>query len=223
MLINGSLGLNSTSLVYLLFWELDLSVSNRHIPETCVASISLEELQALSSKPNGPPPIDRSRKLTYGAIRGSNALREAIAAMYSTNMQVPLAAENILIMPGGIAANFLALYTLCGPGDHVICVYPTYQQLYELPKAAGAEVSLWRLKESNANVPDLADLESLLKPNTKMIIIKSSPRSLLSYPPTDILQQPQQPHRLNSPRILPRPDRLPSPQPQHPPLRRRSL
>jgi aspartate/methionine/tyrosine aminotransferase len=76
-------------------------------------------------------------------------------------------------MPGAIAANFLTLYTLLGPGDHVVCVYPTYQQLYSVPESLGAEVSLWKLKKEKKYVPDLADLDALIKENTKMIIINN--------------------------------------------------
>jgi DNA-binding transcriptional MocR family regulator len=80
--------------------------------------------------------------------------------------------ENILITPGAIQANFLLLYTLVGPGDHVICHYPTYQQLYSVPASMGAEVSLWKSKETDGWQLDLEELKSLIRPNTKLIIIK---------------------------------------------------
>lgn len=116
--------------------------------------------------------MDFSRKLNYGAVPGSVDLRTNISNLYKTNADVPVPADNILVTQGGIAANFLLLYTLIGPGDHVICVYPTYQQLYEVPKALGAEVSLWKLTEENQYILDFQSLEGLTKPNTKLIIIK---------------------------------------------------
>jgi aspartate/methionine/tyrosine aminotransferase len=82
-----------------------------------------------------------------------------------------LTAEDVIVTQGAIGANFLALYTLTGPGDHVICVYPTYQQLYDTPRSLGAEVTLWKLKKENGFVPDVDELAGLIKPNTKVLII----------------------------------------------------
>lgn len=69
-------------------------------------------------------------------------------------------------------ANFLSFYSLCNAKDHVICHYPTYQQLYELPKTIGAEVSFWGGKENEKWHLDIEELKSLIKPNTKIIVLK---------------------------------------------------
>jgi aspartate/methionine/tyrosine aminotransferase len=144
-----------------------------NVAETCAASISIDDLVELCEDKNIEPPLKTSVKLTYGPIRGSDALRQRLADLYSVRVATPMLAENVLIMPGAIAANFLTLYTLLGPGDHVVCVYPTYQQLYSVPESLGAEVSLWKLKKEKKYVPDLADLDALIKENTKMIIINN--------------------------------------------------
>ncbi|KAF5532840.1 transaminase type I [Fusarium phyllophilum] len=137
-----------------------------NVAETCAASVSIDDLVAMSSGPTKSP-IDTSIKLTYGAIPGSQTLRECIAAHCSTE-GVQLAPEDAIVTQGAIGANFLALYTLIGPGDHVICVYPTYQQLYDTPRSLGAEVTLWKLKKENGFVPDVDELVGLIKPNTKL-------------------------------------------------------
>jgi len=93
-----------------------------------------------------------------------------------------------LITPGAIAANFLLFYTLIGPSDHVICVHPTYQQLYAVPKSLGAEVSLWKLREEKKYIPDLEDLKSLVKENTKMIIINNPNNPTGASIPKSVLQ-----------------------------------
>jgi aspartate/methionine/tyrosine aminotransferase len=144
-----------------------------NIAETCAASVSIDDLVAMCEDKNVPPPFSASTKLTYGAIRGSQVLRARLASLYSARVSSPLPTENILITPGAIAANFLLLYTLIGPGDHVICVYPTYQQLYAVPESLGAEVSLWKLKERNRYIPNVGELKHLVRPNTKMIIINN--------------------------------------------------
>ncbi|KAG9249076.1 aminotransferas-like protein [Calycina marina] len=144
-----------------------------NIAETCAASISIDDLVNLCEDPNVPPPIKTSTKLTYGAIRGSDALRGRLASLYSARAASPLTKDNILITPGAIAANYMALYALVGSGDHVICVHPTYQQLYAVPETLGAEVSLWKLKKERKYIPDVDELEALVKENTKVIIINN--------------------------------------------------
>jgi aspartate/methionine/tyrosine aminotransferase len=81
--------------------------------------------------------------------------------------------DNILITPGAIAANYLVFYSLLGKGDHVICHYPTYQQLYSVPESLGAEVDLWKSDPNNKWLPNFEELESLVKDNTKMIILNN--------------------------------------------------
>ena len=147
-----------------------------NIAETCSASVSVKELMSMCSdgdKTQGP--FDLSAPLTYGAIRGSSKLRQVITALYNTEARC-VASEDVVVTQGAIAANFLLFYTLVGPGDHVVCVYPTYQQLYSVPESLGAEVSLWRLKEQNRYIPDVAELEGLVKPNTKVLCLQHGVR-----------------------------------------------
>lgn len=142
-----------------------------NIAESCAASVSLEELQALSEDKSSKI-WNPSTKLTYGSTRGSHQLRSNLADLYSSKSSSPINVEHILITPGAIAANLSAFYGLIGKGDHVICHYPTYQQLYEVPASLGAEVDFWRAREDRQWQLDIAELEALIRPNTKMIIIK---------------------------------------------------
>jgi aspartate/methionine/tyrosine aminotransferase len=139
-----------------------------NIAETCSSSISISELQVLGADPSVPP-ISFDTVQSYGAIRGSENLRTNVALLYPKTSITP---DNILMTPGAIQANFLVLYALVGPGDHVICHYPTYQQLYSVPEHMGATVSLWKAKEENNWRLDVNDLEGLINPKTKLIILK---------------------------------------------------
>jgi DNA-binding transcriptional MocR family regulator len=149
------------------------TIAKYNTAETCCASISVDDLCELSEdKDSNPLARLHSTKLTYGAIRGSDELRGTLANLYSVKTPTPLPKDNVLITAGAIQANFLLLYTLVGPGDHVICHYPTYQQLYSVPKSLGAEVSLWKSDAGNGWQLDIKELEKLIRPNTKLIIIK---------------------------------------------------
>lgn len=146
-----------------------------NIAETCCASISIDRLAQFNDnqQTDAHRIVDFSKPMTYGPILGSNELRQNIAAIYNedeskANLQPPaLSTEDIVITQGAIAANHLVFYSLVGPGDHVVSVFPTYQQLYTIPESLGAEVSLWELKAENGYVPNVAELETLIKSNTK--------------------------------------------------------
>lgn len=139
-----------------------------NVAETCCESVSISELAALSTDESVKLQDITSRRLTYGAIPGTDVTRRRIANLYG---DVKL--DQVVLTQGAIGANFLLLFSLIGPGDHVICEYPTYQQLYEVPKSLGAEISLWKLKEENRFVPDVSELEGLVRSNTKLIILNN--------------------------------------------------
>lgn len=135
------------------------------------SALSLNDLKSLSTNP-GLDVVDPELKLTYGSYEGSLRLRERIAELHSSEKN-KLTAENVLITPGSIMANYLLLCTICGPGDHVICQYPTYGQLYLLPKFAGVDVGLWKMREENGWIPSIDELTAMVKPNTKAIILNN--------------------------------------------------
>ena len=147
------------------------TTAKHNIAETCAASISIDDLYKFANE--GPGRIfSYGKKLLYGDIRGSYKLRSNIAALYSDRGAADLSTENLLVTSGAISANFLVLYALVGKGDHVICHHPTYQQLYSVPASFGAEVDLWRSKPEDDWQLDIKDLENLLRPTTKLIILK---------------------------------------------------
>jgi aspartate/methionine/tyrosine aminotransferase len=144
-----------------------------NIAETCAASISIDCLLNLAENQKKVSLIPTSSKLTYGTIRGSETLRANLAGLYSARTLSPMSKDHILITPGAIAANFLALYALISPGDHVICHYPTYEQLYKVPASLGADVSLWKATPSNKWQLDVEELKGMIKQNTKMMILNN--------------------------------------------------
>ncbi|KAK4129189.1 PLP-dependent transferase [Parathielavia appendiculata] len=169
--------------------RLETTPGSLNVAETCAASVSVDDLIQLCEDKDAASPLLLSRKLTYGAIRGSEALRQRVASLLDRASDAePLPADNVVITQGAIAANFLTLYTLVGPGDHVICVYPTYQQLYSVPESLGSEVSLWKLKKENGYVPDVRELKGLVQANTKMIVINNPNNPLGSTIPRAILE-----------------------------------
>ena len=107
-------------------------------------------------------------RLGYTEARGTKALRETLASVYENT-----SAENILVTTGAIEANYLLFNTLLEPGDHVIAVYPAYQQLYAVAEAIGCDVSRWELREDEGFRYNLDELRRLLRPDTKLIVVNT--------------------------------------------------
>lgn len=135
-----------------------------NLAETCVASISVEELLALSGGSADDLSGLLSMKLTYGDIEGSPRLRTAIANLYANQC-----AEDITVTHGTIAANMLVHKAIVEPDDHVLSIVPTYQQHYSIPKSIQADVTTLALREEDGFLPNLEALKASVKPNTKLI------------------------------------------------------
>lgn len=139
-----------------------------NLAETCVESLTVEQLLTLSGRKDSFLGEILPMKLTYGAIEGSEPLRALIADLYET-----LAPENTITTHGAIGANALVHETLVAPGDHVISVLPTYQQHYSIPESYGANVQLLKLRPENHYLPDLDELKAMVTPSTKLIVLNN--------------------------------------------------
>ena len=135
-----------------------------NLAETCVASITIEELLALSGRNEGDLSELLSMKLTYGDIEGSDRLRTAISKLYANT-----SIADITITHGTIAANMLVHKGLVERGDHVLSIIPTYQQHYSIPRSIEADVATLSLEASDGFLPDLDRLRSMVTPETKLI------------------------------------------------------
>ena len=135
-----------------------------NLAETCVASITVEELLALSGGNADDLSDLLSMKLAYGDIEGSPRLRTAIANLYANQC-----IEDITVTHGTIAANMLVHKAVIEPGDHVLSIVPTYQQHYSIPKSIQADVTTLALREEDGFLPNLEALKASVKPKTKLI------------------------------------------------------
>jgi aspartate/methionine/tyrosine aminotransferase len=139
-----------------------------NLGETCIDSLTLDELLQLSGHAEATLRGLLGRKLTYGDITGAPRLRHLIAALYES-----VGPDRILLTHGAIGANFLAEYTLVEPGDRVVCVQPTYQQLYSVPASFGAEVRLLKLRPEDGFLPNVDELRELAGGRAKLICINN--------------------------------------------------
>jgi aspartate/methionine/tyrosine aminotransferase len=140
------------------------------IAESGIFPLTVNDLLGLE-----PPEVrDQTRerllglRLGYSEACGSTELRSQLATTY-----VNCSPENILVTTGAIEANFLLFNVLLDAGDHVVAPYPAYQQLYSVPQGLGCDVSLWRICPETGFRYNVDDLERLVRPDTKLIVVNS--------------------------------------------------
>jgi aspartate/methionine/tyrosine aminotransferase len=107
--------------------------------------------------------------LVYSQSNGTLELRAAIAEHYPG-----AGVDHIEVTNGGSEANFITTFRLIEPGDEVVMLVPNYMQTWGLARAFGATIREWRLVEDRVAGrwrADLAALEGLVTPRTRMIVI----------------------------------------------------
>lgn len=124
-----------------------------NLAETCVESITIAELLALSGRNDDALAELLTMRMGYGAIEGSDRLKDAICGLYARQDR-----RNVIVTHGTIGANHLVHSALVEPGDVVVSVVPTYQQHYSIPESCLAEVRLVWLRPENGFLPDLDEL-----------------------------------------------------------------
>jgi aspartate/methionine/tyrosine aminotransferase len=106
--------------------------------------------------------------LGYTESTGHPLLRHEIASMYDS-----LAAEDVLVFAGAEEAIFCLANVLLGPGDHAVVTWPGYQSLYEVGRAAGADVTLHELHEPDGWSLDVPRLVASLTDATRLVVVNA--------------------------------------------------
>jgi aspartate/methionine/tyrosine aminotransferase len=114
--------------------------------------------------------------LGYTESTGHPLLRREIASLYEA-----IEPDDVLTFAGAEEAVFCLVNALVGPDDHVVVTWPGYQSLYEVARAAGADVTLHELHEHDGWALDLDLLRSQVTPATRLIVVN------LPHNPTGML------------------------------------
>ena len=107
--------------------------------------------------------------LVYSQSNGTIELRQAIASMYPG-----AGIDHVEVTNGGSEANFITTFNLIEKGDEVVMLVPNYMQTWGLSRAFGGTIREWKLVEDHDAGRwrvDVAALETLVTPRTKMIVI----------------------------------------------------
>ena len=104
--------------------------------------------------------------LLYNQSNGTDELRATIAALYPGATQ-----DQVEVTNGGSEANFVSIYATLEPGDEVVMILPSYQQIWGLINSFGMKVKPVHLHEERLWAPVLAEIEAAVTPQTRMIIL----------------------------------------------------
>ncbi len=101
--------------------------------------------------------------LSYGTPAGNLALRSKLAELHDVEP------DDVVITVGGMHALFLLSFILCDPKAEAVTTTPLFPLARSALDCVGASVRELRLSFDSGYRIDLADLESKLTPDTKLI------------------------------------------------------
>jgi tyrosine aminotransferase len=108
----------------------------------------------------------------YTAASGTVAAREAIAKKFGTE-EYPINPNNIFLSFGCSGALYNAMAVLCERGDRVAVAKPGFPLCQPICQNMGIEFDLYDLEPENRWNVNLESLRSVLKPNTKAILVNN--------------------------------------------------
>jgi capreomycidine synthase len=140
------------------YFEVDLDIGSSGVQS--YSMIELRELTGLTTEEIDRIVFDDSRTL------GDPILRETVARCFGNGDP-----EGVMVTHGSNEAIYLILNALLEPGDEVVILDPVYPQFYLIAKSIGARIKTWRLRAEQGFRPDVEEVEALIGPHTKPIIV----------------------------------------------------
>lgn len=145
---------------YFGIWEFK---ARYHLTASDAQTLSLDELLAMADA------ADRERwasqRFGYIPTRGTDELRDAIAASYER-----IATDDLLCFAGAEEGLYCAMHALLGPGDHAVVLVPNYQSAETVPRSL-CEVSGAALRWDERWRFDVESVRQALRPNTKLVAV----------------------------------------------------
>jgi aspartate aminotransferase/aminotransferase len=109
----------------------------------------------------------------YTANAGLTSLREAIARSMRRDYRVDVPIDRIVVTAGAVSAINIALLALVDIGEEVLIPDPGYPNYEALVRMQGAHPVHYPTRAEHEYVPAAADLERLITPFTKAIIVNT--------------------------------------------------
>ncbi|MFH1750118.1 MAG: pyridoxal phosphate-dependent aminotransferase [Candidatus Micrarchaeota archaeon] len=109
----------------------------------------------------------------YGPSAGLMDARKAVADYSGKIRGMQFSPEEVVIVPGGKPIMFFAIMAITNPGDEIIYPNPGFPIYESMINFMGGKAVPVPIREEREFSLDVKELESLITPRTKMIIINS--------------------------------------------------
>ena len=107
----------------------------------------------------------------YTSNYGTPELRAAIAGFEKRKNGADYDPSEVLVTIGVCEATWNCMYACLDPGDEVLVPNPVWLNYIHVPETLGAKAVTYSLKEENDFQIDVNELEKLVTPKTKMLVI----------------------------------------------------
>ena len=124
----------------------------------------------------------------YAPNAGLPELREALSEKVARRNGYGALPEQVVVTQGGIQALYLALRALLEPGDEVLLPDPAWPNYRMIAHLLGARVLSYPLVAGGGFLPRLEDLERLVTPRTRAILVNSPSNPLGTVVPRGLME-----------------------------------
>lgn len=140
-------------------------------PHIAAAAVAAWERDATRYTPNG----------------GIARLRRAIVDKLARDNGIDADVEQVWVTVGGTQALHLAMQLVLAPGDEVLVPDPGYTTFTMSPRLLGAVPAPYPLTVERGFLPSIDELERLVSPRTRLLIVNSPSNPLGAVFPRDVL------------------------------------
>lgn len=128
----------------------------------------------------------RAGRTGYAPAAGLPELREALARHTGERRGMSFDPSQVVVTPGGKAVIFFTYLALVEPGDEVVYPDPGFPIFESLVDALGAVRRPYHPGSGTGLRPDLAQVERLVGPRTKLLVLNSPSN------PTGVVHRPEE-------------------------------
>ena len=124
----------------------------------------------------------------YQANSGVPALKDAIRSVMPQRYRVDVTDERVMVTAGAVQGMHLALAMTLGAGDEILIPDPGYTIFEMGPHLLQAVAVRYPLEAANDFLPDIEQLEGLVTPRTKALLINSPSNPLGQVIPETLIR-----------------------------------
>jgi aspartate aminotransferase len=129
----------------------------------------------------------RTGHTRYAPNAGIPELREALADKVTRRNGYEAHPDQVVVTQGGIQALYLVLLALLEPGDEVLLPDPAWPNFRMIAHLLGARVLPYPLVSEGDFLPRLEDLERLVTPRTRAILVNTPSNPLGTVVPRELV------------------------------------